>query len=156
MKVEELDLTGDALIVAIEVAARFPQAVFTRGRTTRAGQARAMAQNIAKSSDGVMWLRKTYRATDSLEKVIATVEAITHPYREPAVEIALAALFAGFNASELAQITKHPAGEAFDIQPVDAPWVNDMCVYLTQRAVDLGGKFFEHEGDLRRLHWQAR
>ena len=103
-----------------------------------------------------MWLRKTYRATDSLEKVIATVEALTHPYREPAVEAALASLFAGFSDVELAEITKHPAGEAFDVQPVDDPWGNDLCVYLTQRAVDLGGKFFEHEADLRRWHWQAR
>lgn len=60
----------------------------------------------------------------------------------------------GLLPSELAALSLHLSGDAFDAQPDKAR--PEIAKWLHAEAIARGGKFIENEGGLWRWHWQAR
>lgn len=152
MKAAELGIHGTALQAAQEFEARYPKVPFTRGRSTVAGQARAMSQNVVVNRK---WTAETYKkplcaAAAACQK---WVDANPLATTEAQVEAGLAAVLATFSDAELFKLSCHLSGEAFDAQP-DADKEKDD--FLRALAVKYGGKFLDMEGGLKRRHWQAR
>jgi hypothetical protein len=121
---------------------------FTSGRRDKQQQAHAMATNVVLNRS---WIRETYipsAARDACQKWVdtnkdkKTVDEIT---------AGLKSVFDALSDSDLAHLSKHLSGDAFDVQPVDK---NAEDIKATIRALPGLDKFLEREGGLVRWHAQ--
>lgn len=167
----DLDLAEPALSAATDFSQAFPWAVFTSGRRSMELQAWAMAGNVVRNRD---WIRggehPTYKPSPCADACQAWVW--THPEATTQAEIAagLLAVTSGYSDEEIAKMTVHPSGLAFDVQPIGVKmrpgqsagsWADEMarasraCAWLGARAAKVGGRFLQRENGLVIWHWQA-
>ena len=66
----------------------------------------------------------------------------------------LLSVLRGLLPSELAALSLHLSGDAFDARP--DPRRPEIAKWLHEQAIARGGRLLENEGGLVRLHWQAR
>lgn len=123
-----------------------PDIKFTSGRRGREDQARAMAQNVVKNRK---WIEQTYRHTtirDALQSWIdITPEAVT----QKDITTGFLAVMDPYSDGELAALSKHFLGLAFDVRPVEE---NAEQIKADIRALPKLAKFLEKEGGLIRWH----
>lgn len=146
-----LDLTPEAEAVARNLQERFGEmVVFSSGRRGRVEQARAMAHNVVRG--GRQWIAATYRPSApslALQKWVDMHPAVTDVSR---LTSGFAAVLARFGAAELATLSKHFTGDAFDLEPVPEPSGAVLHAYLSTHP---GIRFLDHEGGLVRWHVQV-
>lgn len=146
--IEALNLRGAARTAAYTLKKAHPAVKFTSGRRDKADQARAMASNVVRNRK---WIAETYRVTPISQACQKWVD--DNPGKTSQADIA-AGLVSVMNATadaELARLSKHLSGDAFDIQPVDA---NAEAIKKTIRELEGLDKFLDKEGGLVRWHAQ--
>ena len=150
LRIEDLGLAPKMEAVARDGAERFgPIVVFLSGRRTRAGQARAMALNIVRG--GRRWIAATYRPSGpslALQTWVDQHPSITDASR---LTSGLAGVMARFSDDELAALSRHMTGKAFDLQPVPNPAGAVLHAYLSTHP---GIRVLDTEGGLVRWHVQ--
>lgn len=146
-----MGLRGVALEVATHILSRFPRAKLTSGRRDVHDQATAMATNTMKDKT---FIRSTYRPSKASELCAAWVEKrTTLNFMDTAR--AFNVILSHLPDAELAKLSKHLSGDAFDIQPIDGPDGDAIKAALYDAAKTHKGKFLEREGNLVRWHWQG-
>jgi hypothetical protein len=154
--VDQLELVGDALTVARELSAKWP-VTFTRGRTTPAGQAQAMAEDLVASGKGAAWISGTYKASYAASQCVAAVCDMTHPLTVASVQPVLLSVLEQLTDDERAKLSRHFAGCAFDVhrQP-DELWWGTMVHFLDLECRALGGKLLLEEAGEPMCHAQFK
>jgi hypothetical protein len=147
-EIEALDLAETAKKAAYELKKKHPAVTFTSGRRSKADQARAVAGNVVENRK---WIEQTYAKSTAREKCQKWVDDNPDKKTKDEIEAGLASVLNGLTDAELAQLSKHLSGEAFDVQPVDtdADKIKDTIRNLTGMK-----KFLETEGGLTRWHAQ--
>lgn len=146
--IEALQLRGAARRAAYALKKAHPSVKFTSGRRDRADQARAMASNVVSNRK---WIGQTYKpgvVSSGCQKWVDD-----NPAKTTKDDIA-AGLLSVMNAAsdaDLARLSKHLSGDAFDVQPVD---VNADAIKNTIRGLEGLDKFLDKEGGLVRWHAQ--
>ena len=148
-KIEALDLRGFARRGAYTLKAKHPSVVFTSGRRTPVDQARAMAQNVCFNRT---WIGQTYRETTASRACQAWVDEHPGALTPAHFEAGFLAVFAELGDEELARLSKHLTGDAFDVQPVWHSKAPD--IKATIRCLQGLDRFLEREGGLVRWHAQ--
>jgi hypothetical protein len=146
--IEALNLTGNAKKGAYALKKAHPSVTFTSGFRTKDDQASAMAQNVVKKRS---WIGGTYYPT----KVSAACQKWVddNPEKTTQDEIAegLLSVLNEFTEAQLAGLSKHLSGEAFDVQPVDT---DADAIKKTINGLDKLHRFLEKEDGLVRWHAQ--
>lgn len=146
--IEALNLVGSARSGAYALKRAHPGVVYTSGRRDKGEQARAMASNVVIKRK---WIEQTYRDSPLRRRCQDWVD--NHPEATTKDELAagLLAIFDAASDSELARLSKHLSGEAFDVQPVEQ---DAEAIKATIRSLPGLGLFLEKEGGLDRWHAQ--
>ena len=146
--IEALNLRGAARRAAYALKKAHPSVKFTSGRRGKEDQARAMASNVVSNRK---WIGETYRATPISAACQKWVDA--NPGKKTQAEIAegLVSVMAATTDAELAKLSKHLSGDAFDVQPVEK---DAEAIKKTIRGLDGLEKFLDKEGGLVRWHAQ--
>ncbi len=146
--IEALNLRGAARRGAYALKKAHPAVKFTSGRRGKEDQARAMASNVVSNRK---WIAQTYRATPISAACQKWVD--DNPGKKTQAEIAagLAAVMAATSDAELAKLSKHLSGDAFDVQPVEK---DAEAIKKTIRSLEGLDKFLDKEGGLVRWHAQ--
>ncbi len=113
-----------------------------------------MAANIVASKDR-RWIAKTYKqseVSDALQEWVNLNQQITG---RDEISSGLFACMGWFEPKELAKLSKHLSGQAFDVKPTDGLTGTLMLSALTKLAKKYSGKFIEREGGLVRWHFQT-
>jgi peptidoglycan hydrolase-like protein with peptidoglycan-binding domain len=144
--IERLGLAEPARSGAYAIKARHPWVRFTSGRRDLAGQARAMAGNVTKNRK---WIIQTYASSPIIAACQRWVDQ--HPEARTGDDIArgLLSVFSGFPPGQLAGISRHLAGLAFDMQPVPS---EQAAVSETVNRLPGKRRFLTREGGLIRWH----
>ena len=143
-------LRGDALDVMRAMLALFPGVQVTSGKRSLEEQAAAMAANESIKRG---WIAATY--VDSTAKRACVDWCREHPKAtRKALQSGLLSVLRGLLPSELASLSLHLSGDAFDVHPDKAR--PEIAKWLFAESVARGGKFIENEGGLWRWHWQAK
>jgi hypothetical protein len=148
-----LGLVGDALEVASEMQAKWP-VIFTSGRRNVIDQARAMALDVVASGKGAAWIIATYAPSAARSACVDAVCDLTTPLNTDNVTTAIGHALAPLSNAELAHLSRHLGGCAFDLSPscLHEPWWSDAEAYLRGECRDRGGKLLLQEGGLTRVH----
>jgi len=146
--IEALNLSAVARIAAYVLKKKHPTVVFTSGRRDRAAQAHAMAANVAVNRN---WIRETYLSCPACTQCQDWID--DHPEKIVQDEIAagLHTVLELLTDPELARLSKHLSGDAFDVQPVVT---NAAEIKQTLNTLPGKTKFLEREGGLVRWHVQ--
>jgi len=146
--IEALNLKGNAKKGAYALKKAHPSVSFTSGFREKEEQASAMAKNVVEKRS---WIGGTYYPT----KVSAACQKWVddNPDKKTQDEIAegLLSVLNGFTEAQLAGLSKHLSGEAFDVQPVDT---DADAIKKTIRGLDKLHRFLETEDGLVRWHAQ--
>jgi hypothetical protein len=152
--VDALNLADVAKTAALSLKDSYPAVVFTSGRRSVSQQAAAMAGNIVKSQNR-NWITATYvqsAVRDACQKWVDD-----HPAATSVADLTsgLTSVLNTFTDAQLGQLSKHLAGMAFDVQPVDDDDGGDAlkAAIKTLPALD---KFLESEGGLTVWHAQFK
>jgi hypothetical protein len=146
--IEALGLRGDAKKGAYALKKAHPSVKFTSGKRDKADQARAMAGNVV---DNRKWIEETYsetRVRDACQKWVDDNEDAT---TKDAIAEGLLSVLNNYTDAQLAVLSKHISGDAFDVQPVET---DAEAIKTTIRGLDGLDKFLEREGGLVRWHAQ--
>lgn len=151
-EVDALNLADVARGPALILRLRHPSVRFTSGRRSVRDQARAMSQNVVKNR---RWIAETYAATPESQRLQLWVS--NHPSATAAAEIeeGLYGVMAGWSDDQLARLSSHLSGRAFDVQPVSGATGEAIKATLYKLTAGVG-KFLEKEGGLVRWHAQFR
>ncbi len=146
--IEALELAEPARAAAYALKKAHPAVVFTSGRRSVADQARAMAGNVAANRK---WISQTYMPSDTSRKLQKWVDE--HKDRKTADEIerGLAGAMKSMTAGQLGLLSKHLAGLAFDVRPVQQ---DAESIKRTIRGLPKLKVFLDKEGGLERWHAQ--
>lgn len=149
MTAEELNIVDPALSVATELETLFPDAVFTSGRRTSAEQASAMAENVMQNR---RWISQTYLPSAISDACQGWVDS--NPSRATQLEISagLESVIESFPEEGWSHLSKHLIGMAFDVQPSNN---QNLKAWLYAKALTVGGKFLQREGNLVRWHFEV-
>lgn len=145
--------------VCIDFLAAFPGSTFASGVRSIVAQAGAMADNIVKSGNR-KWIAETYRDGAAIRACQHWID--THPRAVLKAEITagLFSIFKALTPEELSHVSCHFTGEAIDValehDPAKAAWEAKRIAWLKAKATEVGGKFIEEEGGLRKMHFQLR
>ena len=146
--VEALDLVDAARKAAYALKKAHPTVTFTSGRRDKADQARAMAENVALNRQ---WIEETYAKSKASAACQKWVNDNADKKTAAEIEAGLLGVLNGLTDSELAQLSKHLSGEAFDVQPVT---VDAAKIKTTIQGLPGLKKFLDTEGGLVRWHAQ--
>jgi hypothetical protein len=158
-------LDGDALAAATAFLDAFPDGVLTSGGRGVQEQAHAMASNVVKQRDWILGtpgkVKGTYVWSVGAQRLHNW--AITHSVVDLGrVFDAFVLILTALSPAERAAVSKHFGRAAFDVQPQleqdgETPTARgaQMVAWLKAKALELGGRFLEREGNLVRWHWQA-
>jgi hypothetical protein len=149
MKAADLGLVGVAAEVAADFEVAFPDAVFTSGRRSVAEQAEAMACNVVLNR---AWIRETYVPSRVSAACQTWVDTVPQPVNHANIAAGLARVLSGFSDAELARLSLHMGGGAFDVSPATVS--DEAQAWLVARAAKEGGRVLFREGGLRRVHAQ--
>jgi hypothetical protein len=147
-EIEALDLAATAKMAAYALKRAHPSVIFTSGRRNKRDQARAMSENVVLNRK---WIEQTYAKTLASDNCQKWVDDNPDKTTQQEIEAGLARVIDALPDAELARLSKHLSGEAFDVQPVseDAEQIK-----ATIRSL-LGLKvFLDMEGGLIRWHAQ--
>ena len=147
-EIEGLDLTATAKKAAYELKQKHPTVSFASGRRSKADQARAMAGNVVQKRK---WIEQTYAKSTACQKCQKWVDDNPEKKTKEEIETGLSSVFNELTDAELAQLSKHLSGEAFDVQPVDT---NADKIKATIRGLTGLKIFLDTEGGLTRWHAQ--
>lgn len=146
--IEALDLAPAARKAAYELKNQFPSVRFTSGRRNKQEQAHAMASNVVLNRT---WIKETYVPSDARDACQKWVD--DNPGKKKISEVAagLEKVLNGLSDAQLAHLSKHLSGDAFDVQPVEQNANEIKKAIRTLPGLD---KFLEKEGGLVRWHAQ--
>jgi len=146
--IEALDLGVTARHAAYELKKVHPSVIFTSGRRNKRDQARAMSENVILNRK---WIEQTYAQTIARDNCQKWVDDNPDKMTQEEIESGLANVIDALPDAELAKLSKHLSGEAFDVQPVteDADKIKATIRNLPGLKV-----FLDMEGGLIRWHAQ--
>jgi len=147
-KIEALKLRGWAKRGAYTLKGKHPQIEFTSGRRDRGAQARAMASNVVKNRK---WIEGTYTDTPARDRCQGWIDAHPEAVTQTDIQIGLLAVVNVLTDNELATLSRHISGDAFDVQPVVE---NADAIKADIRELEGLNKFLEKESGLMRWHAQ--
>lgn len=147
-EIEALDLADTARKAAYALKKAHPTVKFTSGRRDKNDQARAMASNVVNNRK---WIEQTYAISTLRAKCQEWVD--NNPDKKTQADIAegLLSVFNAATDADLGKFSKHLAGEAFDVQPVEK---DADAIKKTIRGLSGLVKFLDTEGGLVRWHAQ--
>ncbi|MEK7993947.1 MAG: hypothetical protein AAB403_09115 [Planctomycetota bacterium] len=143
--IESLSLRPTARAAAYELKRLRPEVVFTAGRRDKAAHARAMAEPIVQQRN---WISNTYspnKVTQALQQWVSSNPQAT----EQDIAAGLLSIMNPLTDSELALMSRHLSGDAFDIQPIEP---DNADVKGAIKALPGLRTFLEREGGLVRWH----
>jgi len=146
--IEALDLAPTAKKAAYELKRAHPSVIFTSGRRNKRDQARAMSENVILNR---RWIEQTYAKTIASDNCQKWVNENPDKTTQHEIEEGLANVIDALPEAELARLSKHLSGDAFDVQPVteDAEKIK-----ATIRSLHGLKVFLDMEGGLIRWHAQ--
>ena len=146
--IEALNLRGSARKGAYALKKAHPSVTFTSGRRDKGDQARAMASNVVENRK---WIEETYVSTKLSRACQKWVD--DNPKKKTQDEIAegLLSVLNDATDAQLATLSKHLSGDAFDVQPVET---DADAIKKTIRGLNGLDRFLEKEGGLVRWHAQ--
>ena len=146
--IEALNLRGAARNGAYVLKRTHPSVTFTSGRRSKEDQARAMASNVVKKRK---WIGETYKPGVVSKACQTWVDQ--HPDAKTKEQIAagLLSVMTAAKDDDLARLSRHLSGDAFDVQPVQA---NADAIKKTIRGLKGLDIFLDKEGGLVRWHAQ--
>lgn len=147
-EIEALDLSDTAKKAAYELKKKHPSVSFTSGRRDKQEQASAMAGNVALNRN---WIKETYVQSVASDACQKWVDDNKDKKTKDEIATGLKGVLDGLTDPQLAQLSKHLSGDAFDVQPVDTDADE---IKKTIRGLPGLGKFLEKEGGLVRWHAQ--
>jgi hypothetical protein len=147
-EIEALDLALTAKIAAYALKQAHPTVIFTSGRRNKRDQARAMSENVILNRK---WIEQTYARTLARDNCQRWVDDNPDKTTQQEIETGLASVIDALPDAELARLSKHLSGDAFDVQPVieDAEKIK-----ATIRGLPGLKVFLDMEGGLVRWHAQ--
>src|SRR5258708_6001953 len=146
--IEVLNLQETARKAAYLLKKAHPSVIFTSGRRDKAAQARAMASNVVIRRD---WIACTYVPSEARDQCQNWVDNHAHAKTLTDLEAGLTGVLDSLTDALLARLSKHLAGDAFDVQPV----VRDAdAIKQTIRSLPGLSAFLEREGGL--VRWPAQ
>jgi len=146
--IEALNLSDVAKKGAYELKRQYPAVVFTSGRRDKSEQASAMASNVVLNRT---WIKDTYASSDASKACQNWVDDNKDKTTKGDIAAGLKSVMDGLTDAQLAQLSKHLSGDAFDVQPVDKDAAG---IKKAIRGLPGLGKFLEKEGGLIRWHAQ--
>lgn len=147
-EIEALDLALTAKIAAYALKKAHPDVEFTSGRRNKRDQARAMSENVVLNRK---WIEQTYARTIARDNCQKWVDDHPDKQTQEEIEAGLASVVEALPDAELAKLSKHLSGEAFDVQPVT---VDAEKIKATIRSLPGLKVFLDMEGGLIRWHAQ--
>ncbi len=147
-EIEALNLSAVAKKAAYELKKQYPSVHFTSGRRDKKEQARAMATNVVLNRQ---WIKQTYVPSAARDACQKWVDENDDKKTVSEIAAGLKKVLDGLSDAQLAHLSKHLSGDAFDVQPVtkDAEAIKNAIKGLP--GLD---KFLEMEGGLVRWHAQ--
>ena len=146
--IEALNLRGAARKGAYAVKKKHPSVRFTSGRRNKEDQARAMASNVVLNRD---WIEETYASSKVSKACQKWVDDNPGKTTKEDIQEGLLSVLNAATDSQLAMLSKHLSGDAFDVQPVDT---DAAAIKKTIRGLKGLDRFLEKEGGLIRWHAQ--
>jgi len=146
--IEALNLSDTAKAAAYALKKQYPAVVFTSGRRDKSEQASAMASNVVLNRT---WIQETYAKSDASTACQKWVDDNKDKKTKQDIADGLKGVMDSLTDAQLAQLSKHLSGDAFDVQPVDKDGAG---IKAAIRALPGLGKFLEKEGGLVRWHAQ--
>jgi len=147
-EIEALDLSDRAKKAAYELKKKYPSVTFTSGRRDKDGQANAMAGNVVLNRK---WIKETYVQSAARDACQKWVDDNKDKKTKSEIADGLKGVLDSLTDAQLAHLSKHLSGDAFDVQPVDKD-AEDIKKAI--RALPGLSKFLEKEGGLVRWHAQ--
>jgi hypothetical protein len=147
--IEALNLRGKAKKGAYALKKAHPSVTFTSGRRDADEQASAMAYNIVKDNNR-NWIKETYKQSTIRDACQKWVDDNTDKTTKDDIAAGLLSVFKEHTDDQVARISKHISGDAFDVQPVET---DADAIKKSIRDLD-GCEFLEKEGGLVRWHAQ--
>jgi hypothetical protein len=147
-EIEALHLSAVAKNAAYELKKKHPSVHFTSGRRDKQEQAHAMATNVVLNRN---WIKETYVQSAARDACQKWVDENKDKKTTNQTAAGLKKVLDGLTDAELARLSKHLSGDAFDVQPVDKDADE---IKKTIRGLPGLGKFLEKEGGLVRWHAQ--
>jgi len=146
--IEALNLRGTALKAAYALKKAHPSVKFTSGRRDKADQARAMAGNVVENRK---WIEQTYVSTTVSKACQKWVDDNPEKKTKDEISEGLLTVLDEQADDDLAKLSRHLSGDAFDVQPVET---DADAIKKSIRALEGLDKFLEQEGGLVRWHAQ--
>jgi hypothetical protein len=146
--IEALNLSDTAKTAAYALKKQYPAVVFTSGHRDKSEQASAMASNVVLNRT---WIEETYTESTASKACQKWVNDNKDKKTRKEIAEGLKGVMDGLTDAELAQLSKHLTGDAFDVQPVDK---DGAAIKKAIRGLPGLGKFLEKEGGLVRWHAQ--
>lgn len=147
-EIEALNLRGAARKGAYALKKAHPAVKFTSGRRNKEDQARAMASNVVLNRK---WIEETYAASTVSRACQRWVDKNPDKTTKADIQAGLLSVLDAATDAQLALLSKHLSGDAFDVQPV----VTDAdAIKRTIRRLKGLDRFLEKEGGLVRWHAQ--
>ncbi len=147
-EIEGLQLAAVAKKAAYELKKKHPTVVFTSGRRNKQEQASAMAENVVLNRN---WIKETYAMSAARDACQKWVDQNKDKKSKSDITTGLQGVLDKLSDNQLAQLSKHLSGEAFDVQPVTQ---DAEAIKKTIRGLTGLSKFLEREGGLVRWHAQ--
>lgn len=149
-EIEALNLRGAAKLGAYALKKAHPAVKFTSGRRDKVAQARAMASNVVHNRK---WIEQTYIATKVSKACQKWVDANPATTSKDEIAEGLLGVLKAHSDDQLAMLSKHLSGDAFDVQPVEA---DAEAIKKSIRKLKGLERFLEKEGGLVRWHAQFK
>ena len=146
--IEVLKLSETAKAAAYALKKAHPSVVFTSGFRTKEDQARAMAGNVVSNRS---WIKDTYIQSTARDKCQKWVDDHKDKKTKDEIAVGLESVMDDLTATELARLSKHLSGDAFDVQPVEKDADE---IKKTIKSLPGLTKFLDKEGGLVRWHAQ--
>jgi hypothetical protein len=146
--IEDLDLHPIARAGAYLLKSLHPSVVFTSGRRTRDQQANAMAANIVQQPN---YVTSTYVQSAVRDACVSWLNNNPNAVSQAAIKAGLTDVFGAFTDDQMAKLSKHLSGRAFDVQPTT---VNAQAIKGTISGLPGLTNFMEVEAGLIRWHAQ--
>jgi hypothetical protein len=146
--IEALKLRGAARKAAYALKKKHPAVKFTSGRRNKEDQARAMASNVVLNRN---WIEETYASSAVSRACQKWVDRNPDKTTKEAIQAGLISVLDEATDAQLALLSKHLSGDAFDVQPVET---NADAIKKTIRRLKGLDRFLEKEGGLIRWHAQ--
>jgi hypothetical protein len=147
--IEALNLRGVARKAAYALKRAHPAVKFTSGRRSKDDQARAMASNVVLHRK---WIEDTYASSTVSRACQKWVDKNPDKTTKQDIQAGLLSVLNQATDAQLAALSKHLSGDAFDVQPVETD--ADAIKKTIRRLVKGVGTFLEKEGGLVRWHAQ--